>query len=46
MPARGKHNTSSKSRRDSDEYDEHIEQEYDDDEDYELEDSKGKSFYS
>lgn len=42
LPAHGKHNTSLKSRRDSDEYDG---QEYDDDEDYELEDNKGTPFY-
>lgn len=35
------HKTSHKSRRHSDDYDAHIEQEYDDDEGYELEDSKG-----
>lgn len=44
LPARHKGDPALKSRRQSDEYDAHIEQEFDDDEDYELEDSKGTTF--
>lgn len=43
MPAQSRHsrNLSRKSRRHSDDYDAHIEEEYDDDDDFEPEDSKG-----
>lgn len=42
LPATQNRKDSLKSRRLSDDYDAHIEEEYEDDDDYDLEDSKGK----